>query len=350
MKKHGLKAKKGASRDALIEALSTIGADAGREGEKHGMPEPGHEPSHLPQEEPGFQQVVEESKYYTGQPLEQIYGLASELPSYYNDDSITLLVRDPHWAFAYWDISQNKIDDLRRSLGDAGRDAHLAIRLYDITGVEFTGFNAHSHFDIGIFDRVGNWYINTGSPGAEFIADLGLKSATGGFVTLARSNPISTPRDTVSDVLDAEWLVPEEIFQRIFALSGGTAGGPLSAGALSSAGMPEARRAPSEMLEQLGGISSPGMGSLALMSPVKPQQERGFWFMLNAELIIYGATEPGAKVELAGVPVQLRPDGTFSLRFALPDGAHAFPFAAASADGVDSMGITTRVSRETEAK
>ncbi|HEY3346201.1 MAG TPA: DUF4912 domain-containing protein [Nitrospirota bacterium] len=372
-RRHGLAVEEGVEIDALIDALMTIEADeehsdAGVGESRHPesprktrktagkkpkpaartVPEPPHEPEHLqqPEEEPGFQQVVEESKYYTGQPFEAIYGLPSELPASYGDDEITLLVRDPHWGFAFWEVTQQKLDDMRASLGEDGRDAHLALRLYDITGINFNGFNANTHYDTGIFERVGNWYLNTGNPGGTFVTDVGLKTPNGVFITLARSNAIDMPRDTVSEVLDEEWLLPEEIAQRIFALSGGTAGGPLASGTLSSAGLP--KRGVTERLEQLGGIASPGISSLALMSPSMPNKERAFWFVLNAELIVYGATEPDAKVSLCGLPVELRPDGTFSMRFSLPDGTVTLPFAATSADGEESRAITTQVSRNTE--
>src|SRR5207248_772451 len=45
-----------------------------------------------------------------------------------------------------------------------------------------------------------------------------------------------------------------------------------------------------------------------------------FRLKVDAEVIIYGATDPTATVTLAGHNVELRPDGTFSCRLALPDG------------------------------
>jgi len=42
-------------------------------------------------------------------------------------------------------------------------------------------------------------------------------------------------------------------------------------------------------------------------------------------VIIYGATEPGAKVTLGGHEIKLRSDGSFSYRFALPDGKYDLP-------------------------
>jgi hypothetical protein len=62
---------------------------------------------------------------------------------------------------------------------------------------------------------------------------------------------------------------------------------------------------------------------------------RGFRFEVNTELVVYGATEPDAKVHIAGRPVRLRPDGSFAFRFALPDGDFELPIVATSADAVE---------------
>ena len=73
---------------------------------------------------------------------------------------------------------------------------------------------------------------------------------------------------------------------------------------------------------------------------------RRFWLGVNAELVIFGATEPNAKVTLAGRPIQLRPDGTFSFRFALPDGRFELPVVAVAADRSDGRAALLTFSRE----
>jgi hypothetical protein len=78
------------------------------------------------------------------------------------------------------------------------------------------------------------------------------------------------------------------------------------------------------------------------------EKERGFWFVLDAELIVYGATAPDAAVTVQGRPVKLRPDGSFTLRFALPDGTQRIEATARSADGVEERTITPTVTRTTE--
>ena len=61
-----------------------------------------------------------------------------------------------------------------------------------------------------------------------------------------------------------------------------------------------------------------------------------------------GATEPNAKVTLQGEPVKLRSDGTFTMRFSLPDSRQIIPATAASADGVEERTIVLAVERNTK--
>ncbi len=69
---------------------------------------------------------------------------------------------------------------------------------------------------------------------------------------------------------------------------------------------------------------------------------------MNAELIIYGATQPDAKVTVAGRQIALRPDGSFGFRFALPDGQYAVPIVAVSADDTDGRAAELKFTRATE--
>jgi len=98
---------------------------------------------------------------------------------------------------------------------------------------------------------------------------------------------------------------------------------------------------------QLEDISSGAVASVS--SPFGGvERPKGFWFNVNAELIIYGATEPNAKVAIGGRDIQLRPDGSFSFRFALPDGHYELPVTAISADQTDARAAELRFDRQTE--
>jgi hypothetical protein len=99
--------------------------------------------------------------------------------------------------------------------------------------------------------------------------------------------------------------------------------------------------------------SSPGLGELEAAgvssAPLHARElpaggEVSFWFNVNAVLVVYGATEPGATVAIGGRKIRLRPDGTFSYRFALPDGAYDLDIAATAKHG-DKRRVRLKFSR-----
>jgi hypothetical protein len=97
------------------------------------------------------------------------------------------------------------------------------------------------------------------------------------------------------------------------------------------------------------GISSPGpevAGEVSSPFGGELPAQRQFWFNVNAELVIYGATEPDAVVTIGNRPIRLRADGTFSYRFALPDGTYDLPITATAAHG-DSRHAHLRFHRGT---
>jgi len=97
------------------------------------------------------------------------------------------------------------------------------------------------------------------------------------------------------------------------------------------------------------GPEQPGWAS-DMASPLggMPRRARKFWFKVNAELVIYGSTEPDAKVTIAERAVKLRPDGSFSFRFSLPDGRYQLPAVAIAADGGEGREARLEFSRSTD--
>ncbi|MBD2237036.1 DUF4912 domain-containing protein [Aulosira sp. FACHB-113] len=75
--------------------------------------------------------------------------------------------------------------------------------------------------------------------------------------------------------------------------------------------------------------------------------QANFWFVADAELIIHGATEPGATVNIAGHDIKLKPDGTFHLRIPFSDGLMEYLMTAHSANGEQTQSIHKKFSQET---
>lgn len=187
------------------------------------------------------QERVSDSKYYTGPVQEQrTVNSYAELPFGYGEEKITLMVRDPYLAYVYWEVSPARIQREKSWFGLAGK---LTIRIYDITGVQFDGRNAVGYFDQEVDELAGSWYFDLGRPTHSFVADIGLLSGEGRYLTLARSNYVVMPRDGVSDVVDEEWMLADEEFWKLYGFPGGP----------SSAGLQEMMK-----LRRAQQVSSPG--------------------------------------------------------------------------------------------
>jgi hypothetical protein len=250
-------------------------------------------------------------------------------------DRIIAMVRDPYWLHVYWELSRSTYARAQAALGQEWHTARPILRLVDVTSEDTTSASERHVRDIEIHGGVNNWYIDVAVPPRSFRVDIGYLARRGKFFVLARSNVVSTPKAGVSDVLDENWASVQEQFQKIYSQSGGPS---------ASAPTSDLRELFEERLRRpMHGLSLQTLGTGAL-----PSLGRDFHFEIDAELIVYGQTEPNAKVTLQGEPVQLRPDGTFTVRFSLPDSRQIIPAVAASPDGVEERTIVLAVERNTK--
>lgn len=141
----------------------------------------------------------------------------NRLPHAYGDNRLVLLVRDPWWLYAYWEITPER---MRRTSQDAQKKDQpyrTVLRVYDVTGL--AGTKANSYFDIELNFYTDNWYIDVGQPNREWVAEIGLRLEDGTFLPIVRSNRVRTPAFGLSDVLDEEWMMPDELYYQIIGYS-----------------------------------------------------------------------------------------------------------------------------------
>jgi len=282
--------------------------------------------------------IVERTKFSHPQAPSMRRTHPADLPYQYDRDKIVLQVRDPWWIHAYWELRGSTLERLKNEFKDDFFRAKFLLRVYDISHIIFNGSNAHRFFDIQINERANNWYIDTGGPGRSWCVDLGLLLPNGRFITVVRSNTVQTPLEGPSWITDEEWMIPEDMFARLYGMGFGL-------GHSSPVGKAWQERVKKALFS--GVLASPGITSVA--SPVKKvPKEKKFWLTADCELIVYGATEPDAKVTVQGRKIKLRPDGTFSLRFAFPDGKQVIPVKAVSSDNAEERTLTPIVIRETK--
>jgi len=303
-------------------------------------------------------------------------GSATEprLPRAYGTGKLIVLARDPHCLYAAWDFTDEQLEHH----GALSRSGRLSLRV-----VESFSQNLVAEIEADSGSR--HLFLTVPCAAASYVVQLGYHQSEGEWKSIRESAPVCTPPDRISGERNGRAAVRragsqaaagddrfptipiEEILARIgnFVAERCEGGGhretiktPVLPGGGAEAELSaRLRRVYAEIygVEDLPGLTAPSSFELVaaaevISSPIggwaKP--ERRFWFNVDAELIVYGATEPDAQVTMGGRPVQLRADGTFTCRLALPDGDHGLALAATSADRREVRYAELRVRRESE--
>ncbi len=252
-------------------------------------------------------------------------------------DRLVVMVRDPYWLHAYWEMSRQSIDRAKAALNQNWHGAKPVLRLLELARDGTTSSVRRIVRDIEIHGGVNNWYVDVHEPPKSFQMEIGYLSLDGRFVSLSKSNVVTTPQVGPVNTVDGNWAEVAEDFDRIFAMSGGYANEGDSTGLKDLFEERLHRPMGSPMATRFG----LGAGQIEF-------NKRDFSFEVNAELIVYGVTDPDAHVTLRGEPVRLQPDGTFSMRFSLPDRRQVLPVVASSGDGVEQRTVVLAVERNTK--
>ena len=132
--------------------------------------------------------------------------MTHQLPEHYGHTELVLMVVDPVHLFAYWEVTQESLQEAQNALGAEMEGARAVIRFYDISLIHFDGTNAHHTFDIDIGLEAPGWYIPLWTAEKSYCADLGFVARSGRFHAIARSNIIHTPRSGVSARTNERWM------------------------------------------------------------------------------------------------------------------------------------------------
>lgn len=276
-----------------------------------------------------------------------------DLPNEYGDTRIVLLVRDPEWVYAYWEVNDATRQELQ--IPRSGHNRRMVVRFYKITDRKWPEEAAHYFFDVEVSPYAHNWYVKLPETSQQWCAELGMFTEPGEYLMIARSNYVATPRDTVSTETDSDWMTVEETYQKLYGLSAGYAAA--NAVLRGEAGVGASERLLRHLQRQVaaglrGQMDMSSSGLYSGSSEAAPQRDaqagvKDFWLQVHTELVLYGSTEPDAAVTVQGRPIKLNPDGTFSLRYALPDGEQVLRVHATNRDGDLEQEVTPVVTRKT---
>ncbi len=250
-------------------------------------------------------------------------------------DRVALIVRDSYWLQADWEITRAAVERVRVAMNEKWHSAQPVLRLMAV-GDASSNRAEQLIRDIPIHGGVSNWYIDVDEPPSRFRVVIGYLAESERFYPLCRSNIVETPKPDAVNRLDRHWRDIAEDYERIYSLSGGfdaNSGGELKE-------VFEARLQRPMPSRQDDGSGSDTDAAL--------DRHRALPFEVDAELIIFGSTTPGATVLLSGEPVKLRDDGTFTVRVALPDKRQVLPVIAQSRDSMRQRTTVIAVERNTK--
>lgn len=252
-------------------------------------------------------------------------------------DRLVVMVRGPFWLHAYWELSRHGVSRAQAALGQEWHAAKPILRLLEVSAGPTTNTAEVPVRDIEIHGGVNNWYIDVKNPPRSYRLDIGYLGPSGKFFVLARGNIVTTPKAAASDAVDENWTEVAQDFDKIYAMSGGYA---------AQGGSKELQELFEERLRRPMG--SPLVTQYAAGVEGLLPKKRPFSFDVDAELLVFGSTHPDAHVTLQGEPVKLRPDGTFTMRFSLPNCRQVIPAVACSRDGFEQRTIVLAVERNTK--
>jgi len=354
-------------------------------------------PSYIQEE-----QQVEASKFELGQddktggPLASVDENLGDLPGGYGQSRIMLMPRDPQWCYAYWDIPNEHREELRRQGGQ-----QLAIRLYDVTDINIEYQSPHTVQEYLCDELAREWYLPVPVSDRDYVIDIGYRCADGRWLVLARSTPIHVPpvypSDWIEDIfITVNWeedlrgktlyeLVPPSkrqsetigsteagednpLYREIFDMTKSAEAQRVAGSLFGSMHHVPGSLVPQQVLSSYVFPSGVGMWAIPTVSGVTsmsgvgmmsgagfsasaiPMRPRKFWLIADAELIVYGATEPDATVTIGGRPIKLNPDGTFRFQMSFQDGLIDYPIMAVAADGEQTRSIHMKFNRETPSR
>ena len=163
------------------------------------------------------EEQIESAKYQPRRTTPRVFEEERFLfPQSYGINRLRLLVKDPEWLFAYWDVDPSALDSLRAELGSRAQAlSQLTLRIFEDRR------GGSSTFLLPQDART--WYVPARAAGRSYRAEVGVILPSGEFRPLAQSNSVTTPR-TGRSAQKAKKRVRYDVRQPIAALAAAAAG------------------------------------------------------------------------------------------------------------------------------
>jgi len=245
-------------------------------------------------------------------------------------DRVILIVRDSFWLQAYWEVTEQTVRRAKTALEKHWRGAVPVLRLFEFSDDDDQTPEKPIR-DIEVHGGVDTWFVDTLNPPKSYRVAIGYAAPNGRFYMIAKSNKVTTPVPS-GHPSAGNWADIAQDCENFFALSGGYVADN------------DSRELQEVFEEKLRRPMAPLNPSTAIV--LDPRKE--FQFEVDAQMVVYGVAAPGSSVTLAGEPLKIDPDGTFSVRMDLPDKRQVLPVVASSRDGAHQRTTVLSIERNTK--
>jgi hypothetical protein len=119
----------------------------------------------------------------------------------HGETQIVAFVRDPQCVFTYWEVTPERLEEVKRELKEEFRDSHMVLRLFTIGPKGERILSDEIRIEPGQINR----YLELSQTSGAYVLEIAQKTGAGRYVTYAQSNPIFTAAQPYSaNRLDAE--------------------------------------------------------------------------------------------------------------------------------------------------
>jgi phosphate transport system substrate-binding protein len=318
------------------------------------------------------------------------------------EQNIVLKPRNAEWAYATWYFDPTCQERLQNN-----GISQLGLRLYDVTDVDLSDQTPQLVQEYELEPKIEEKYLAIPQSDHDYMAEIGYLTSNDHWVTIARSNRIrifglpltDTTEENLptSDTTDTFVELPQINHETMISLTSRTPKWAYTSWCISvtdqqiinnhkvsqlylrlydvtdvdlSYQTPQLVQqyecddiicdryvsipaTEHDYMAEIGYLSEGNRWQMIARSErmrVFNRPQTNFWFVVDAELIIHGSTEPGTTVNMGGKPIKIKSDGTFHLRIPFADNSINYVMTAIAPNGEDSQTIRKQFSQENSSR
>lgn len=223
------------------------------------------------------------------------------------EDVLQAEICNSYWVKLSWELSSKTLSRAESALGAEWMRSKPIIRTFELFESDDSD-KRNRALDLEISGDAESWFVQVEKPGKRYQFVLGYLAPSGRFFTLAKSPAVTAPKPGAQGSME-----------RTYSTSPTYTGG-------------KEYRVGDSNVWRIGEYNAQKTDALKLAYTSQRSLQTGegteYRFNLEAEIVVHGITQPGSGLTVHGEPVGLREDGSFSVRYSLPNGRHVIPFVS----------------------